>query len=164
MRRLAFASLILAAICGVVVFVSCKRSSNRTQHIELRKGPRNLTPGLSEELTTVASRYRGQWIFIVEPPDDEEARNLAGLIAKALETGGWQVLGRIVSPEARQVKGIYCTYPTEEGKVADDLRSVFQQKALLIECEQSADNSFRRPERPLNFPALILAVGLNHDL
>jgi len=161
MRRLAFALVILAAMSGVAVFVSCKRSSNRKQHIELRKGPRNLTPGLSEELITVASRYRGQWVFIVEPPDNEEARDLAGLIAKALETGGWQVLGRVVSPEARQVKGVYCTYPTAKGKVADDLLSAFQQKALLIECEQSSDDGFRRLGKPVDFPAIILEVGLN---
>jgi hypothetical protein len=79
--------VLFAAMCAVVV-LSWKRLSNRKQH-RVRTGPRNLTPGLSEELTTLASRHRGQWIVIGELPDNEEARNLAGLIAKALETGGW---------------------------------------------------------------------------
>lgn len=155
MRNLALL-MTLAAICAIVGLASCKRSRLK---IREHAQPRNLTPGLSEELTALARRHPGQWLVIAEPPDNEETRNLAGLIARALEAGGWEVLGRIKSPELRQIQGLSCSYPPPKQKVADDLLSVFQQKDLLIECKQR-DDSFRDSGRPMNFPAIVLEVGL----
>ena len=159
MRNLALL-MILAEICAIVGLASCKRSRLKERpQIREHAQARNLTPGLSEELTALARRHPGQWLFIVEPPDNEEARNLAGLIDKALEAGGWKVLAHVVSREPRQIQGLYCSYPSPKQKVADDLLSVFQQKDLLIECEQRDDGS-RDSGRPMDFPAIVLEVGL----
>lgn len=142
-RSLVFCLMILAATCAS--FSSCRRL-----HFKEQPGPRNLIPGLSEELTALATRHRQQWLLIVAPSDNnEEARNLTGLIEKAFETGGWKVVGRLVSDAP--IRGLNCTYNREQQKVVDDLVSVFEKKGLAIKCLQRDD--------PTAFRPIILEVG-----
>jgi len=135
LKRLLLGLTILAAVCTSIVFISCKRLPPKRLPTKEAPGPRNLTPGLSEALTSVAERHpHGQIVTLWELPDsDEEAKNLAGLIATAFEAGGWQVLRYKVS--ARPIQGLRCLYnPEGQQKLANDLLSVFQEKGLLIEC------------------------------
>jgi len=134
----------------VSVSLSCKRLPNPKQHAPIRTGPRNLTPGLSEELTALAERHGSLWLLIAVPSEnDEEAGNLAGLIEKAVETGGWKVVAREVSP--RPIQGLYCTYNPQQQKIADDLISVFESKGLTIKCSKRDD--------PVALPLMSLEVG-----
>ena len=160
MRRVAFASLILAAMCGVIVFLSCKRLPNRKQHIELRTGPRNLTPGLSEELTALARRHpQAGFIIVVDRSgNSEEAKNLAALMTKAFKAGGWKVIPNDVEP-ADAIHGLYCSYATErrQEEAATELVSVLEQKGLSIEGFKRDDPTIGRG----GFPMIVLEVGLN---
>jgi hypothetical protein len=159
MRRLVFASLVLAAMCGMFVFLSCKRLSNRKQHIELRTGPRNLTPGLSEELTAMARRHPDAgFIWIVDRSgNSEEAKNLAGLMTKALDAGGWIVIPNDLK-STDTIHGLYCGYGAGQEEAATALISVLEQKGLSIK-------GFKRDDDPAagrgGFLMLTIEVGLN---
>ena len=83
-KRFTLGLALLAAICAVGVSISCRRSVVPKQTTPAR----NLTPGLSEELTAFANRHRGKLLVLIDgSSNSEEARNLADLIAKAFEAG-----------------------------------------------------------------------------
>lgn len=131
--RLAFALTLLAALCSVAVVVSCKRSANLKQPTQ----PRNLTPGLSEELSAFARRHHGQALLLVDGSgNSEEARNLTELIAKAFEAGGWKV-ARPGDVSLKPFTGLYCYYhPKIDQELADDLVSVLQKNGLPMTCRE----------------------------
>ena len=89
-RRLVFCLLLAGSICAGAVLCSCRRLADSKQPAQ----PRNLTPGLSEELIALAKRHRGfGFVFLTDRSgSSEEARNLTALMAKALGDGGWPII------------------------------------------------------------------------
>ena len=70
----------LVAICVGGALLSCARLANPKPQAQAR----NLTPGLSEELTAIARRHGRHTLLVADGSDNsEEAKNLEESIAKA---------------------------------------------------------------------------------
>ena len=122
---------VLLVICAGVLLFSCHRSANNLNP----PAARNLTPGLSEDLTALARKHGQHTLVIADSSEgSQEAKNLEELIAKAFEAGNWRVV-RSVIPRGR-LHGLHCSYPKGSERLRDDLLNVFQQKGLPIKCEE----------------------------
>lgn len=146
-KRLALGLMLLAATFSVGVSVSCRRSAELKQPTP----PRNLTPGLSEALTAFAHRHQGLLVLIDGSGNNEEAVNLADLMAKAFEAGGWGIIRSDVS--VKPTDGLYCNYEPDYQDIADDLVSVLEKKGLSIKCVE-------RHGDLIHLPVISLVVGL----
>ena len=122
---------VLVVICGGVLLWSCQRLATPKPQVSAR----NLTPGLTEDLTALARKHGGHTLLIADSSDgSEEAKNLEELMAKAFEAGNWRVIrGRI---NRRLIHGLHCSYPNGMEEVANDLSTVLKQKGLPIQCER----------------------------
>ena len=153
-RRLVFCVLVSTAICAGAVLCSCKRVA----HSQRQTQPRNLTPGLSEALTELASRYQnaGFAVFVSDRSgNSEEAKNLEALMAKAFKDGGWTVIKQ-EELSANLIHGLYCGYDVggSQEQAATELISILEQKGLSV-------RGFKIDNADSGIHQIILEVGLH---
>jgi hypothetical protein len=159
MRWIGIGLTVFGAICGGLALVATKRvetlKSERDAAIRVKAAEnekmlaelqaktrdRHLTPGLYDDLTSFARKYRNHGLVIMElSGSNEEAGRLANTIAMAMQLGGWQVKRERVSLiSGNPTYGLRCIANPRDTALASEFVNIFRRKDLRIELMEGAD-------------------------